>query len=558
LIVGGLFLSSRTKVEPDGNLQKKFAVTEHKPIVVVIPSYNNFKWCKKNLSSALKQDYDNFRIVYIDDASTDGTSERIQDYIKRKDKSSRVSYIRNETNQGAIGNLYRVIHQCQNHEIVVILDGDDWLAHESVLTKINEAYADPDVWMTYGNYVEYPTYNKNIRRQNPISEKIVRENLYRNYELAPFRMRTFFAGLYKRIALHDFLKEGKFYEACSCMAIILPLLEMAGEHAKFIKDVLLIYNHGNPLNHDKVRLETVNELDNYIRSLPRYDRLPHLGKGSGKKEKADLVVFSYNRPMQLYAFLESLHKYVSGLEQKTVIYRSSSDVYEKAYGEVKNSFPSVRFIPEGSDSKNNFRHLTLREVFESPSRYIVFAVDDIVLKESFDIGECTEALAKTGAYGFFLKLGKAVDYCYTLNKHQGIPDSIPCGTNLFAWQFEAGECDWKYPNSLDFTLYKKDEIRACLSKLDFHNPNTFEAAWARKADMRKVGLYFKNSKMINIPINLVNDSFSNRCMNSCSAEELLYKFNAGLKIDISPYHQMNNRSVHTEAPINFISREHEH
>ncbi|MBS0637365.1 MAG: hypothetical protein JSS12_07625, partial [Verrucomicrobia bacterium] len=39
------------------------------------------------------------------------------------------------------------------------------------------------------------------------------------------------------------------------------------------------------------------------------------------KKQVDLVVFSFDRPMQLYAFLESLETYVSNPHQIHVIYR---------------------------------------------------------------------------------------------------------------------------------------------------------------------------------------------------------------------------------------------
>ena len=42
---------------------------------------------------------------------------------------------------------------------------------------------------------------------------------------------------------------------------------------------------------------------------------------------ADLVIFSYNRPLQLYALLESITNYVTGLDKIMVIYRSSDARY---------------------------------------------------------------------------------------------------------------------------------------------------------------------------------------------------------------------------------------
>jgi len=533
--------------------EHKFLVSEQKPFAVVIPSYNNLKWCKKNLGSVLKQDYDNFRIIYIDDASNDGMEARIKEYLPRKDKAHRVTYIRNEKNRGAMANLYDAIHSCRDDEVVVVLDGDDWLAHDHVLSKLNESYANPDVWLTYGNYIEYPTYKKSDNCAKLIPQKIIKENAFREYRWSASHLRTFYAGLFKRIALQDFLFDGKFYESTYDLACMFPMLEMAGEHSKFVKDILCIYNRDNPLNDDKVRFEKQQALNHYIRALPRYERLLGFSKNSDEKERVDLVVFSFDRPLQLYAFLESAQEYIFGLGERVVIYRSSNPDFETGYEQVRLAFPSVRFVRQGDNPKEDFKPLMMRAVFGTPSPYVVFAVDDIIVKDDVDLTQCTAAMEKTGAYGFYLKLGQGIDYCYTMNEEQGIPESIDCGNGIYAWQFEAGKFDWHYPNTVDLTVYKKEEIRTRLSQMKFTNPNTFEAGWARKADMRKVGLYFANAKMINIPINLVNIS-GNRHMNSFSVQELLEKFKAGLKIDIARFHQFPNHSVHTETEIAFTER----
>src|SRR5579864_4480665 len=51
-----------------------------KPIVVVICSYNNSKWTKDTLDSVFSQDYSNFRLIIVDDCSSDGNQEVIQQY----------------------------------------------------------------------------------------------------------------------------------------------------------------------------------------------------------------------------------------------------------------------------------------------------------------------------------------------------------------------------------------------------------------------------------------------------------------------------------------------
>ena len=74
---------------------------------------------------------------------------------------------------------------------------------------------------------------------------------------------------------HDDLKDeqGDYYKMTYDQAIMLPLLEMASERAKYIPDILHVYNKDNPLNIDKNKGQEQYELALKIRSKPSYARL---------------------------------------------------------------------------------------------------------------------------------------------------------------------------------------------------------------------------------------------------------------------------------------------
>jgi hypothetical protein len=131
-------------------------------------------------------------------------------------------------------------------------------------------------------------------------------------------------------------------------------------------------------------------------------------------QKADLVIFSFNRPLQLYALLESLEKHCQGISETHVIYRASDDTFDCGYRLVMEDFNHVHYHKQGENPQQDFKPLTLHGAFESPSNYIIFAVDDIVVKESVDLTQCICALEKYNAYGFYLRLGKNLTQCYTL------------------------------------------------------------------------------------------------------------------------------------------------
>ena len=56
-------------------------------------------------------------------------------------------------------------------------------------------------------------------------------------------------------------------------AIMLPLLELAGERARYIPEVLHVYNKENPLNIDKNKAQEQYDLAQKIRQKAPYNRL---------------------------------------------------------------------------------------------------------------------------------------------------------------------------------------------------------------------------------------------------------------------------------------------
>ncbi len=226
--------------------------SDTKKIVVVIPSYNNRDWYLQNLGSVLAQDYDNYRVIYVDDASPDGTGGLVELYLKEHAEGSRVALIKNSRRVGALANLYKAISSCAPDEIIVILDGDDWFAHERVLSRVAEAYQDPHIWITYGQFVWYPSGHPGFAREVP--RDILEKGTIRHYDWVTTHLRTFYAGLFQKIKVEDLLLNGAFFPMAGDLAFMWPLIEMAGVHSCFIPDVLYMYNVVTPLNDHKVNL----------------------------------------------------------------------------------------------------------------------------------------------------------------------------------------------------------------------------------------------------------------------------------------------------------------
>lgn len=242
-----------------------------KAITVIIPSYNNAQVYRKNLETLFSQNYGNYRVIYIDDVSSDGTADLVEEYVHQSGHRDRFTLIRNTERSGAMKNFYDAIHSCDDENIIVNYDGDDWLAHDDVLSKVNEAYSGKrPVWLTHGSFVYYPDGGGGWNL--PIPKKIVKANQFRKFR-CPSHLRTYYAWLFKKIKVEDLMYEGEFYSMACDLAMMYPMIEMAGERHAFIEDVLYIYNTTNPLSDFRQDGSYQSRLSAHIRKQPPYQRL---------------------------------------------------------------------------------------------------------------------------------------------------------------------------------------------------------------------------------------------------------------------------------------------
>jgi glycosyltransferase involved in cell wall biosynthesis len=246
-----------------------------KSFVVVIPSFNNERWCRENLESVLSQAYANFRVIYIDDCSGDDTVKLVDEYLAENARAHLVEFRCNDIRVGPLSNIDNAVRSCDPNEIVVLVDGDDFLSHRHVLMRLNTIYQDPDVWLTWGQFVRFPQGTEGFCA--PIPDEVVSAGAFRDFPFVSSHLRTFYAGLYNRIRLVDLKdSDGQFFTIAGDVAQMFAMHEMAGPHGKFVAEVLYKYNRANPLNDDKLDRAGQVRTEREIRGKARYGRLSRL------------------------------------------------------------------------------------------------------------------------------------------------------------------------------------------------------------------------------------------------------------------------------------------
>src|SRR6185295_11782716 len=185
--------------------------TSQRPVefVAVIASYNNERWCIKNLESVAMQTYPYLHIIYVNDCSTDKTGELVATFIKEHNLEDRCTLINNPVRKGAMQNFYETISKIEPYKVVAHIDGDDWLKHNKVFELLASIYQDGEIWVTTGNYETEPFTEPSICFGYP--QKVLKACSFRRYKKwQGCQLRTFYAGLFHRIQKVHFMWNSQF------------------------------------------------------------------------------------------------------------------------------------------------------------------------------------------------------------------------------------------------------------------------------------------------------------------------------------------------------------
>jgi len=247
---------------------------------IVIPSYNNEKWLEPNIASILNQTYINYEVLYIDDCSTDDTYETVKHIVADLPNWKVVG---NETNMRRGFNINPYNEYIKNFitddkDILVFVDGDDWLYDDYVLEQLNEFYNKGDYWMTYGKMICYPGGEEGNPQNSLYPDAVHQANAYRKDYWRASHLRTFKWHLYKQIKKEDlcYSKTGEYYFHAEDLATSYPCLEMCPQSKIGVLDFHSYVFNATPSNRERgiAREEEAGmDLENEIRSKDPYKKL---------------------------------------------------------------------------------------------------------------------------------------------------------------------------------------------------------------------------------------------------------------------------------------------
>ena len=136
---------------------------------IIIPTYNNEKYISECLDSILKQTYNDFEIIIINDYSNDNTVNIINEYIKKDD---RIKLINNSKNLG-VGECRIIGFNESKGEYIWYIDGDDYIVGDTLLENIMFEFNNDD----NVDMVSFPYVCQSKKHHGYFNKRIVCDNI---------------------------------------------------------------------------------------------------------------------------------------------------------------------------------------------------------------------------------------------------------------------------------------------------------------------------------------------------------------------------------------------
>jgi glycosyltransferase involved in cell wall biosynthesis len=248
--------------------------------IIISTVYNKSKWVRFNVNSIKQQSYSNYLAVYGYDKSTDDTLEHLTDAVKDEPKFS----VFHNPNPGCFLNCFMGTYkhlketgQIQPDDIIVEIDGDDWLLHPFVLQYLNQIYQQDNIWMSYGQYIHYPSGELGGHYHLHLDSQVDATNSYRMYTFPYSHLKTYKAFLLDQVTDADLIdpETGNYFNAAADFALCMPLVEMAGKSRIFrVDEPLYVYNISEDLESEtNNRVELQKQIEMRIRQIKPKARL---------------------------------------------------------------------------------------------------------------------------------------------------------------------------------------------------------------------------------------------------------------------------------------------
>ena len=169
---------------------------------IIIPVYNSQKYISKTIKSVFRQTYKNWKLIIIDDASTDDTKKILEEIYKKIKYRRKIAILKNNINKGQA--LSRNIGlKYSKSKFVTFLDSDDFWDKNKLKNQIK--------FMLSNNY-DFTYTDYKIIKNNKIKKITVPDSYDYKKFIHNSSINTCSMVLKKKIIKNIYFKNFRFSE----------------------------------------------------------------------------------------------------------------------------------------------------------------------------------------------------------------------------------------------------------------------------------------------------------------------------------------------------------
>jgi len=216
--------------------------------VIVIRGRNCAPYLRKCFNSLVNQTRQDWRAHLILDAPTDNSVEVAKAIVAEKHIGDKVALTVRPKRRGLSYNMWHGIHEASPspEDIVGILDADDRL-YPDALKIVAEKYTSEKVLLTYGSYKKLSK-----GRRTRISQAYKSGLKVRRVGWHASHFKTFKYKLFELLPKEEMQFKGMWLPAASDVALMLPLIELAGlNRCKHIHKLIYLWRDKTPHKTDR-------------------------------------------------------------------------------------------------------------------------------------------------------------------------------------------------------------------------------------------------------------------------------------------------------------------
>lgn len=179
------------------NIDLENKKTDNKKISIIIPTYNRKYQLKECIDSILRQTYNNYEILVIDDCSKDNTEE----FLKENYNDDRIIYIKNTINSGA-GFSRKNGYNNSTGDYIIFCDDDDYYIDDGYFNNVVKIFEDEDISLIVSNsYVHYEKENKYVFNKLNYKGILPVEKLLENFQFKYMKPNSTFTTVFRKSIL---------------------------------------------------------------------------------------------------------------------------------------------------------------------------------------------------------------------------------------------------------------------------------------------------------------------------------------------------------------------